>query len=129
MARAKSKRRSCTSRHRLSRDATAAGNSPGGKSNRLIVQTLNQGHLDQLGQTVGAHQVRVEGAELIKMQEAFAAFKKQLNLPADAVEFQDDVVAGERFRQGGQDTEVAGQAQGRGPRGSAFFGGIAAQAL
>jgi hypothetical protein len=43
------------------------------------VQTLNQGHLDQLGQTVGAHQVRVEGAELIKMQEAFAAFKKQLS--------------------------------------------------
>src|SRR5208337_5681082 len=129
MARVKSKRSSCTKRHRLSRDATASGNSPGGKRNCLLVQTLNQGHLNQLGQTVGAHQAGVEGAELIKMQEAFAAFKKQLNLPADAVEFQDHVVAGERFRQGGQNTEVAGQTQGGGLRGSAFFGGIAAQAL
>jgi hypothetical protein len=39
------------------------------------MQKLNQGHLNQLGQTVGAHQARVEGAELIKMQEAFAGFK------------------------------------------------------
>src|SRR5208282_1708880 len=35
----------------------------------------------------------------------------------------------EGFRQGSQHTEVACQAQRRGPRGSAFFGGVTAQAL
>src|SRR5204862_417077 len=129
MARVKSNRRRCTTRHRLSRDTTASGNAPGGKRNRLLMQTLNQSHLNQFGQTIGANQARVEGPELIKMQDPFAAFKKQLNLPANAVEFQHDSVAGECFRQGGQNTEVARQAQGRGIGGSAFFGGIAAQSL
>src|SRR6266850_6994214 len=121
MAKVKSKRRRCTTRQRLSRELAAAGNAPGGKGNRLFMQTLNQGHLNQFGQTVGADQAGVEGPQLIKMQEPFAAFKKQLNLPANAVEFQDDVVAGEGFRQRGQDTEVAGQAQSRGVGGPSFF--------
>ena len=93
------------------------------------MQTLNQSYLDQLGQAVGAHQVRVEGPQLIKMQKPFTAFKKQLDLPANSVEFQYHVIAGDGFRQGGQDAEVACQAQRRGRRGSAFFSGIAAQAL
>src|SRR5512132_3513709 len=109
----KSKRRRCTTRHRLSRDTTASGNSPGGKRNHILMQTLNQSRLNQFGQTIGANQARVEGAELIKIQDPFAAFKKQLNLPANAVEFQDDLVAGEWLRQSGQNTKVARQAQGR----------------
>src|SRR5207247_488549 len=112
-----------------SRDTTGSVNATGGTRNRLLMQTLNQSHLNQFGQTIGANQARVEGPELIKMQDPFAAFKKQLNLPANAVEFQHDSVAGECFRQGGQNTEVARQAQGRGIGGSAFFGGIAAQSL
>src|SRR5947208_11693406 len=86
MARVKSKRRRWTTRHRLSRDTPAAGNSPGGKRNRLLMQTLNQSHLNEFGQAIGANQARVEGPELIEMQDAFAAFKKQLNLPANAVD-------------------------------------------
>ena len=120
MAMVKSKRRKCTTRHRLSRQAPAAGHSPGGKCDCLLMQRLNQSHLNQLGQTVGTNQAGVKGPQLIKMQEPFAAFKKQLNLPANPVKFQHDIVAGERFRQGGQHTEVAGQAQGRGLGGSAF---------
>src|SRR6266568_5195828 len=106
MARVKSRRRNWTTRHRLSRQTTAAGNSPGGKCHRFLMQTLNQSHLNQLGQTVGANQVRVEGPQLIKMQKALAAFEKHLNLPANAVEFQRHRVAGENFRQGMQHTEV-----------------------
>src|SRR5439155_26127777 len=129
MARVKSKRRRWTTRHRLSRDTTASGNSPGGKRNRLLMQTLNQSHLNQFSQAIGANQARVEGPELIKIQDPFAAFKKELNLPANPVEFQDNIVAGEWFRQCGQNTEVARQAQRRGIGGSPFFGGIAAQSL
>src|SRR5579864_3118517 len=116
MARIKSKRRNWTSRHRLSRTSAAAGNSPGGKSNRLLMQTLNQSHLDQLCQAVGSHQGGIESPELIKVQEYFAALKEQLNLPADAVEFQHHIVAGHGFREGRQHTEVAGQSQGDGRR-------------
>src|SRR5712664_2485742 len=129
MAMVKSKRRRCTTRHGLSRKTTAAGNSPGGKRNHILMQTLNQSHLNQFGQAIGANQAGVEGAELIKIQDPFAAFKKELNLPANPVKFQDDLVAGEWFGQGGQNTEVARQAQRRGIRGSPFFGRIAPQSL
>ena len=63
------------------------------------------------------------------MQKPFTAFKKQLNLPAHAIEFQHHVGAGEAFRQGGEHTEVAGQAERGDGRGAALFGGIAAQVL
>src|SRR4029077_1973778 len=129
MAMIKSKRRRCMTRHGLSRDTTAAGNSPGGKRNYILMQTLNQSHLNQFGQAIGANQAGVKGAELIKIQDPFAAFKKELNLPANPVKFQDDLVAGEGLRQSGQNTEVARQAQGRGIRSSPFFGCIAAQSL
>src|SRR4249920_977232 len=126
MARVKSKRRRCTTRHGLSRETTAAGNSPGGKRNHILMQTLNQSRLNQFGQAIGANQAGVEGAELIKIQDPFAAFKEELNLPANAVKFQDDLVAGDGFGQGSQNTEVTRQAQGRGIRSSPFFGRIAA---
>ena len=59
------------------------------------MQTLNQSHLDQLGQTVGANQFGIEGSQVIKMQKRFAASKKVLNLPANSIEFDHHVVAGE----------------------------------
>ena len=75
------------------------------------MQTLNQSDLDQLGEAVSANQFRVEGAQVIKMQKRFAAFKKVLNLPANSVEFHHHVITGEGYRQGGEQTEIAGQAQ------------------
>src|ERR1039458_238707 len=63
------------------------------------------------------------------MQKPFTAFKKQLNLPANAVEFQGHIRAGDGLGQSRQEAEVACQAQRRSRRGAALFGGIAAQVL
>ena len=114
MAMVKSKRRKCTTRHRLSRQAPGSGALPRGKM-RLPPHAKTESKPPQSTWPDSRYEPSwVKGPQLIKMQEPFAAFKKQLNLPANPVKFQHDIVAGERFRQGGQHTEVAGQAQGRG---------------